>query len=485
MLLRGKYRIDEVIGTGGMAVVYAVTHRNRKRFALKMLHSEWSTRGEIRARFIREGYVANSVEHPGVVSVLDDDVAEDGSTFLVMELLEGATVEARGSRARPMPLRESLAVVIAVLDVLVAAHAKGIVHRDLKPANLFVTREGRVKVLDFGIARLRDATLAATATATGAVLGTPAFMAPEQALALVDDIDARTDLWALGATLFTMLSGSFVHAGGNASQVRVRAATESARSLASVVPDVPAAVAEWVDKALQFDKRARWESAASMRDAALKIQSELFGALEDDCAKGLLEQHGQDFAHSTTAFAPRGELGLAVCETRQSTLESLPNSPEASPSSLTPPQDAPAEGAGKRRVALALLSVAVVAAVTVFAFTRPSPKLQTSLSAASPSSAKAMSAALAVPGGPSSVALAHANDHSTPAPPAMSGQALTHSAAGALGDHVSVAPRSSSRTSTKETRRGLPEPSARARVPAASDVSLAARKPNPLQLDFQ
>jgi serine/threonine protein kinase len=100
-VLRGKYRIDGVIGTGGMAVVYAATHRNRKRFAVKMLHPELSTRQEVRARFIREGYVANSVEHPGVVSVLDDDVTEDGSAFLVMELLEGATVEGFGPRSRP------------------------------------------------------------------------------------------------------------------------------------------------------------------------------------------------------------------------------------------------------------------------------------------------------------------------------------------------------------------------------------------------
>ena len=257
------------------------THRNRKRFAFNVLHSELSTRHEVRARFVREGYVANSVEHPGVVSVLDDDVTEDGSAFLVMELLEGATVEGFAPRSRPLPLRESLAIVVDVLDVLEAAHAKGIVHRDIKPANLFVTRQGQLKVLDFGIARLRDATGGLKATGTGATLGTPAFMAPEQALALASEIDARTDLWAVGATLFTMLSGSLVHPGDNARQVMVRAATEPARSLENVAPDLPAAVIEWVNKALEFDKTARWESAALMRDAARGMQQEYFAGAED------------------------------------------------------------------------------------------------------------------------------------------------------------------------------------------------------------
>src|SRR4051812_16934754 len=158
-----------------MAVVYAATHRNRKRFAVKMLHPEVAVRQEVRARFIREGYVANTVEHPGVVSVLDDDVTENGSPFLVMELLEGATVEGLGARSRPLPLRETLTIAHDVLSVLEAAHAKNIIHRDIKPANLFITRQGELKVLDFGIARLREATVDVEATSTGAALGTPAF----------------------------------------------------------------------------------------------------------------------------------------------------------------------------------------------------------------------------------------------------------------------------------------------------------------------
>src|SRR5580704_12385213 len=123
-VLRGKYRIDRVLGVGGMAVVYAATHRNKKRFAVKMLHPELSTREDIRTRFLREGYVANSVEHPGAVAVMDDDVAEDGAAFLVMELLDGVGVEQlcekRGNR---LPVSAVLAMSYQLLDVLAAAHS--------------------------------------------------------------------------------------------------------------------------------------------------------------------------------------------------------------------------------------------------------------------------------------------------------------------------------------------------------------------------
>src|SRR5580658_519772 len=135
-VLRGKYRLDGILGVGGMAPVYVGTHRNRKRFAVKMLHPDLSTRENIRARFLREGYVANSVEHPGAVAVLDDDVAEDGSAFLVMELLDSASVdEVRTSQGGKLSLPLVVSIGDALLEVLAAAHGKGIVHRDIKPAN--------------------------------------------------------------------------------------------------------------------------------------------------------------------------------------------------------------------------------------------------------------------------------------------------------------------------------------------------------------
>jgi serine/threonine-protein kinase len=190
MVLRGKYTLESILGVGGMATVYVAKHRNRKVFAIKMLHADLSTRETMRTRFLREGYVANSVEHAGAVAVLDDDVAEDGSAFLVMELLDGAPVdEIWMEHERRVPAAIVLSIADATLDVLASAHERGIVHRDLKPATLLVTCEGELKVLDFGIARLRDER-GGGGTATGAMLGTPAFMAPEQALGKTAEIDA-------------------------------------------------------------------------------------------------------------------------------------------------------------------------------------------------------------------------------------------------------------------------------------------------------
>ncbi|CAN5907906.1 hypothetical protein BH11MYX4_BH11MYX4_05040 [soil metagenome] len=264
--MREKYRIDAVIGFGGMAVVYKATHRNQAEFAVKMLHPELSLRQDIKVRFLREGYAANSVKHPGVVLVVDDDVAEDGTAFLVMELLDGSGCETlwenHGGR---MPIGAACAIAYQLLDILAAAHSKGIVHRDLKPANLFLTRDGKVKVLDFGIARVRDA--AASATATGMLLGTPAFMGPEQALAQSREIDGQTDQWAAGATLFTLISGGLVHEGENAQQIMIKAATQKARSLADAAPRTPQAIVAVVDRALAFEKKDRWADAAAMRDA--------------------------------------------------------------------------------------------------------------------------------------------------------------------------------------------------------------------------
>src|ERR1700679_2748776 len=156
--LRGKYRLDRVLGIGGMATVFAATHRNQAELAVKVLHPELSLREDLKKRFLREGYVANSVKHSGAVMVLDDAIAEDGSAFLVMELLRGGTLETRCEQAaQTLSSRVVTAAVIELLPVLIAAHEKSIVHRDLKPGNLFVTTEGTIKVLDFGIARLRDA----------------------------------------------------------------------------------------------------------------------------------------------------------------------------------------------------------------------------------------------------------------------------------------------------------------------------------------
>lgn len=287
--IKGKWRVDKLLGVGGMGAVYAATHRNGSRVALKILHPQLSMLGDIRARFAREGYVANAVNHPGVVRVLDDDETEDGAAFLVMELLEGETADARARRlGGRLPVEDALTIADGLLDVLAAAHSSGIVHRDIKPENVFLTKDGLAKVLDFGIARLRavtlgeemDADAASDAagggpqqpvphlrTRTGVTIGTPAFMPPEQALGRTEEVDALSDLWAVGATLFALLSGRIVHDAKTHMEVVIAAATAQAKSLGAIAPDVPKSLVEVVDRALAFDKQDRWPSARAMQQA--------------------------------------------------------------------------------------------------------------------------------------------------------------------------------------------------------------------------
>jgi serine/threonine-protein kinase len=271
-VLRGKWRIDRLIGVGGMAAVYEGTHRNGKRGAIKLLHLELSMDQEARARFLQEGQVANKVAHPGAVIVLDDDTAEDGAVFLVMELLEGKSVSSIAETRPHNRLRvgESLRLFDQLLDVLVAAHDKGVVHRDIKPENLFLTNDGTLKVLDFGLARVMETKGGANMTRMGNAMGTPAFMPPEQALGEWDKVDAQSDLWATGASLFTLITGRLVHEAPTLNQLLLKAMTHPAPPIRSILPALPSDVAEVVDRALAFKKEERWPNAAAMQRAVRK-----------------------------------------------------------------------------------------------------------------------------------------------------------------------------------------------------------------------
>lgn len=274
--VRRKYRLESLLGIGGMATVYAARHRNGSRVAIKIMHAEFAREEGVKVRFLREGYVANKVDHEGVVRILDDDETDQGEPFLVMELLEGETLQQLWKRRnRRVPPIEALQIAEQVLDCLNPFHELNIIHRDLKPANIFITEESMAKLLDFGVAQMREGNEAMTRA--GTALGTPSFMSPEQAMGKSDQLDGRSDIFSMGATLYAILSGKRLHHGKSDNEAFILAATQPAPSLARSAPDLPTEVIAFVDRALQWDRRKRFRSANDMRDECRVVIQKLGG----------------------------------------------------------------------------------------------------------------------------------------------------------------------------------------------------------------
>jgi serine/threonine-protein kinase len=270
-VLHEKWTLERLLGVGGMGAVYAARHRNGARAAVKVLSPSMGRLPHIRKRFLHEGYAANRVEHAGAVRVLDDDVIPDGTdegtAYLVMELLDGESLSERAKREPSLGERDLLEIADGVLAVLDAAHTNGVVHRDLKPDNLFLARDPerggtQIKVLDFGLARLLEAR---EQTIAGMALGTPTYMSPEQAAGHVDQIDGRTDIYALGSILFQLVSNKRIHDAAHTLGLVVRMATMPAPKLRTIAPDVSEAFARIVDHALEFKREDRYPTAAAMR----------------------------------------------------------------------------------------------------------------------------------------------------------------------------------------------------------------------------
>ena len=274
--LNAKWSLERLLGVGGMGAVFAAKHRNGTRAAVKVLHAEFARETEIRERFLREGKIANSVDHPARVPVTDDDVSDRGEPFLVMDLLEGETFnELRHRAGGKVPLEETLRIFETVLDLLAKCHTVGIVHRDIKPGNIFITREGSVKVLDFGVARMREAGSGVEATRMGTAIGTPSYIAPEQALGLVSQVDGRSDIFSVGACMYVAFTGKRLNHARSEAESFVMAATQAAPSNANLAPDLPVEVVACIDRALAFEREKRFQDAASMRSEVLGLLAAL------------------------------------------------------------------------------------------------------------------------------------------------------------------------------------------------------------------
>ena len=265
-LIRDKWTLVRLLGVGGMAAVYVGVHRIGRHDAIKILHPEAARSREVCLRFEREAQAVNRFRHPGAVEIRDIDVTEDGAPFLVMELLVGQSLDERSRAVGRMAVGEALFHVERILDVLAAAHDQGIIHRDIKPANVFLTREGQLKVLDFGLARIQAAGLAdGLFTKEGTTMGTTPYMPPEQAKGR--PIDERADVFSVGATLFRLLTGRYIHKAEGAFELLKKMAREPAPPTRSVAPYLPEDVCRVVDKALAFERDDRYPSARAMLDA--------------------------------------------------------------------------------------------------------------------------------------------------------------------------------------------------------------------------
>lgn len=264
-ILGKTWRVESVLGRGGTSTVYAVTHVTRgTRAALKLMLPELSSDPAALKVLLAEARLVAAIEHPGTVKVLDEGVADDGCAFLVFELLVGQTLEElRQLRGGRVPLDEVMRIGDAAMDALRAVHEAGVVHRDLKPHNIFVLEGGGVKLLDFGFAKLRGY----TADAAQNLFGTPSFMPPEQALGLAKKIDAQSDVWSLGATLFTVLSGESVHVAKHMNAMVLASASARPRSLANAAPELSSKIVAVVDRALAYRKADRWPDIVAMRAA--------------------------------------------------------------------------------------------------------------------------------------------------------------------------------------------------------------------------
>ena len=267
----GKYKIVELVGEGAMGTVYRATDSVLGRtVAIKVMNASIARQQDHRQRFLREAQAAGSLQHPNVVTIYDLGELE-GHLFIAMEFVHGTDLERLMTAVEPLKLQSKLDIIVDVLMGLSYAHKHGIVHRDIKPANIRVAEDGHAKIMDFGVAHLASSDM----TRTGLVVGTPSYMAPEQVMG--GKAVPGTDLFAVGAVLYHLITGSKPFEGPTLQSLFYRIVTDMPRPLDEIRPGLPASLNAIIQKAMAKDPAERYASALDMANAIIAVRAELSG----------------------------------------------------------------------------------------------------------------------------------------------------------------------------------------------------------------
>jgi serine/threonine-protein kinase len=372
--IAGKYRLNRLLGTGGMASVWSATNVFTEReFAIKFMLPQVARTPEAARRFLLEAKVSARINHPNIIEVIDVGQAEDSSLFLVMELLNGISLDVAVRRRLPsMPVYEFMGFMRDVAEALAAAHRSGVIHRDLKPTNVFLhtDRDGRIvpKILDFGVSKILEEENNTALTVVGTVLGSPLYMSPEQAMG-AEGIDGRTDVFAFGSILFEALSGQRAFDGPNFNALIVTIATSEPKRIDDVAPHLPEPLRALVRQCLVTNKANRIESFDRI--------VEQLDAMMPELAKSELRL-AQPHRAETPSEADLATNALAPASDRQTASSVHPSSIHPPPASMpisnsgiaAPSQDMTLPSRRTVAITAGMLGVAAVVLVLVAAFSR-------------------------------------------------------------------------------------------------------------------
>jgi eukaryotic-like serine/threonine-protein kinase len=314
-LIQSRYRLIRLLGSGASGAVWAARNELIDRdVALKVMRPDVAEDAVALQRFFNEAKASGRVRSPSIVEILDLGQAEDGSPFLVFELLEGEGLDEKLRREGTVSSEQLLEMLVGVAKALDMAHAHGIIHRDLKPANLFITKSQQgnliAKILDFGISKVFDTGHNFTLTRTGTVVGSPAYMSPEQAAGR-EDIDGRADVWSLGVVMYEALTGTLPHQAANYNALMVRILTQDCDPVMTRKTDLPPSVCAIVDACLKRERDERTSSSgllSKQMDGALREMKAMrfrsLGRRSADRSTGEIQRRASDYGPEVSAATP-------------------------------------------------------------------------------------------------------------------------------------------------------------------------------------